>query len=90
MPETVLPLPDGTLLVSNVCGYREQDTGFLTLLSAKGEVLDWRIVSNLDSPLGMALQADRWSFWMKAISPERMGLAYAMENSTLAASGFGG
>ena len=42
-PETVLPLPDDTLLVSNVCGFREPRSGFLTLLSADGQVLDWRV-----------------------------------------------
>ena len=54
-PETVLPLPDDTLLVSNVCGFSEPGSGFLTLLAADGEVLDWRIVDGLDAPLGMAL-----------------------------------
>lgn len=54
-PETVLPLPDNTLLVSNVCDFRKTGTGFLTLLSAQGETLDWKIVDGLDSPLGMAM-----------------------------------
>ena len=53
-PETVLPLPDDTLLVSNVCVSRKKDNGFLTLLNAGGEVIDWRIVA----PLGMALVGD--------------------------------
>ncbi len=52
--ETVLPLPDGTLLVSNVCDFRSSGDGFLSLLDAKGNILDWRIVDGLDSPLGMA------------------------------------
>jgi len=54
-PETVLPLPDNTLLISNVCNFRETGNGFLTLLDASGEVIDWRIVEGLDAPLGMAL-----------------------------------
>lgn len=58
-PETVLPLPDNTFLVSNVCGFAEPGTGFLTLLDAEGAALDWRIVDKLDAPLGMALSGDR-------------------------------
>jgi hypothetical protein len=54
-PETVLPLPDDTFLVSNVCGYAQDGTGFLTLIDATGKVVEWRIVDDLDSPLGMAL-----------------------------------
>ena len=54
-PETVLPLPDDTLLVSNVCDFRERGNGFLTLLDKNGEALDWRVVEGLDSPLGMTL-----------------------------------
>jgi hypothetical protein len=58
-PETVLPLPDNTLLVSNVCGIRERGNGFLSLLDAQGQALDWRIVDGLDAPLGMAIMGDR-------------------------------
>ncbi len=58
-PETVLPLPDDTLLVSNVCGFQEPGSGFLTLLDADGSVIDWRIVSALDAPTGMALRNNR-------------------------------
>jgi sugar lactone lactonase YvrE len=58
-PETVLPLPDDTLLISNVCGFSEPGSGFLTLLGADGTVIDWRVVEGLDSPLGMALQGNR-------------------------------
>jgi hypothetical protein len=58
-PETVLPLPDDTLLVSNVCGFRKSGNGFLTLLDRDGQALNWRIVDGLDAPLGMALVADR-------------------------------
>ena len=58
-PETVLPLPDNTLLVSNVCDFRERGNGFLTLLDKDGEALDWRIVDGLDAPLGMALAGNR-------------------------------
>ena len=58
-PETVLPLPDDTLLVSNVCNFRETGNGFLTLLSAGGLSIDWRIVDGLDAPLGMAIVGDR-------------------------------
>jgi len=54
-PETVLPLPDDTLLVSNVCVSKPIGEGFLTLISADGDVLDWRVVDNLEAPLGMAL-----------------------------------
>ncbi len=56
-PETVLPLPDGTLLVSNVCDFRTTGNGFLSLLADSGDALDWRIVEKLDAPLGMALVA---------------------------------
>lgn len=58
-PETVLPLPDDTLLVSNVCDFRMRGNGFLTLLDAEGKALDWRIVEGLDAPLGMAFVDDR-------------------------------
>ena len=58
-PETVLPLPDDTLLISNVCDFRKAGNGFLTLLDLNGNVIDWRIVDNLDAPLGMALQHGR-------------------------------
>ncbi|MDJ0793545.1 MAG: hypothetical protein QNI98_04800 [Woeseiaceae bacterium] len=58
-PETVLPLPDDTLLVSNVCDFRERGNGFLTLLDKDGQPLDWHIVDGLDAPLGMALIGDR-------------------------------
>ncbi|MGI9236114.1 MAG: SMP-30/gluconolactonase/LRE family protein [Woeseiaceae bacterium] len=58
-PETVLHLPNDTLLVSNVCDFRKVGNGFLTLLSADGEAIDWRIVEGLDAPLGMALVNDR-------------------------------
>jgi sugar lactone lactonase YvrE len=58
-PETVLALPDQTLLVSNVCDFRKQDNGFLSLLGPGGEVIDWRALEGLDSPLGMALLSDR-------------------------------
>ena len=54
-PETVLPLPDDTLLVSNVCDFRQTGNGFLTLLNADGDAIDWQIVAGLDAPLGMAL-----------------------------------
>ena len=54
-PETVLALPDDTLLVSNVCVSKPVGEGFLTLISSDGEVLDWRVVDGLDAPLGMAL-----------------------------------
>lgn len=57
-PETVLPLPDNTLLVSNVCGFGEPGSGFLTLLNTGGQALDWRIVDSLDAPLGMAMNGD--------------------------------
>ncbi len=54
-PETVLPLPDDTFLVSNVCGFGTTGNGFLSLLDKNGSALDWRIVDKLDAPLGMAL-----------------------------------
>lgn len=54
-PETVLPLPDNTLLVSNVCDFRMTGNGFLTLLDADGAAIDWRVVEDLDAPLGMSL-----------------------------------
>jgi hypothetical protein len=57
-PETVLSLPDDTLLVSNVCDFRSIDDGFLSLLDHQGNVLNWRAVDNLDSPLGMTLHQD--------------------------------
>lgn len=58
-PETVLPLPDDTLLVSNVCGFRDPGSGFLTLLDAEGGAIDWRIVEALDAPTGMVLRDDQ-------------------------------
>ena len=58
-PETVLPLPDDHLLVSNVCGFQQPGSGFLSLLDKAGAVIDWRIVDGLDAPLGMAMAGDR-------------------------------
>lgn len=58
-PETVLALPDNTLLVSNVCDFRKQGNGFLSLLSADGDVIDWRVLEGLDAPLGMAMSGNR-------------------------------
>ena len=56
-PETVIPLPDDTLLVSNVCGFGEPGSGYLSLLNGDGDVIDWRIVDDgLDSPLGMTFR----------------------------------
>lgn len=57
-PETVLALPDDTLLVSNVCDFKTTGDGFITLLAGDGAVINWRIVENLDAPLGMALVDD--------------------------------
>lgn len=54
-PETVLPLPDDTLLVSNVCDYAQTGNGYLTLLDRDGNAIDWRILEGLDAPLGMTL-----------------------------------
>ena len=58
-PETVLPLPDETLLISNVCNFQSSGDGYLSLLNPNGTVIDWRIVDDLDSPLGMALHDDK-------------------------------
>jgi hypothetical protein len=58
-PETVLALPDDTLLVSNVCDFRQRGNGFLSLLDAQGRALDWRVLEGLDAPLGMAMAAGR-------------------------------
>lgn len=58
-PETVLPLPDDTLLVTNVCDFRMDANGFLTLLDKQGSAIDWRVVQGLDAPLGMALVGGR-------------------------------
>ncbi len=58
-PETVLPLPDNTLLVSNVCDFRTAGDGYLSLLDADGRVIDAKHVDGLDSPLGMALVDQR-------------------------------
>jgi hypothetical protein len=58
-PETVLALPDDTLLVSNVCDFRQQGNGFLTLLDRQGEAIDWRVLEGLDAPLGMAMLGNR-------------------------------
>ncbi len=52
-PETVLPLPDDTLLVSNVCGFSKPGSGFLSHLDDNGAILNWRFVDQLDAPLGM-------------------------------------
>ena len=57
-PETVLALPDNTLLVSNVCDYRTEGDGYLSLLNAEGKIIDARRVEGLDSPLGMDLVDD--------------------------------
>jgi hypothetical protein len=64
--ETVLPLPDGSLLVSNVCGFSEAGTGYLSLLGHNGQVIDWRVIDELDSPLGMVF---------------RDGLVYVVDNN---------
>ncbi len=80
-PETVLALPDDTLLVSNVCDFRQAGTGFLSRLGADGAVIAWRQVDELDAPLGMALHGDelavvdanrlRWFSW-PALEPLRV------------------
>ena len=54
-PETVLPLPDRTLLVSNVCNFATAGDGYLSLLTVDGDMLQKEHVTGLDSPLGMAL-----------------------------------
>ncbi len=54
-PETVLPLPDDTLLVSNVCGFQSAGDGYLSLLDAQGNAIEWKAVDSLDAPLGMTL-----------------------------------
>lgn len=56
-PETVVALPDDTLLVSNVCNFRQRGNGFLSLLDKDGNAIDWRIVEGLDAPLGMVLKS---------------------------------
>ncbi len=58
-PETVLPLPDDTLLVSNVCDFSHPGNGFLSLLDKEGQLLDQAVVDGLDAPLGMALSGKR-------------------------------
>ena len=58
-PETVLPLPDKTFLVSNVCDFRQEGSGYLSVMDAEGHVLKPRAVDHLDSPLGMAFFEDR-------------------------------
>ena len=58
-PETVVALPDDTLLVSNVCNFRQRGNGFLSLLDKDGNAIDWRIVEGLDAPLGMVLEGSR-------------------------------
>ncbi|MEM9496081.1 MAG: hypothetical protein AAGA09_08765 [Pseudomonadota bacterium] len=50
-------MPDDTLLVSNVCGFASAGDGYLSLLDGRGNVIDWRIVDALDSPLGMTFSA---------------------------------
>jgi len=58
-PETVLPLPDDTLLISNVCGFNKTGNGYLSLLDVNGKVINWRIVDALDAPLGMVFHKGR-------------------------------
>lgn len=57
-PETVIQLPDDSLLVSNVCGFAVAGTGFLSQLDSDGNAIDWRIVDALDAPLGMVMHDD--------------------------------
>lgn len=54
-PETVLPLPDGTFLVSNVCDDKSTGTGYLSLIDGQGRLLDVCVVDNPDLTLGLAL-----------------------------------
>lgn len=72
-PETVLALPDDTLLISNVCDFQQPDNGFLSLLNADGSVINWRILEGLDSPLGLAMVAD----------PESGNRLYVIDNNHL-------
>ena len=67
-PETVLPLPDETLLVSNVCGFDEPGSGYLSLLNADGSAVNWRRVEGLDAPLGMALN----NSWLYVVDTNRV------------------
>jgi hypothetical protein len=41
------------------CSVTRPGGGFLSLLDAQGQILDWRIVDGLEAPLGMALLDDR-------------------------------
>lgn len=58
-PETVIVLPDETLMVSNVCDYRTDGNGYLTRLHADGSVMQKRAVEGLDAPLGMAVAVNQ-------------------------------
>lgn len=57
-PESVLVLDDGRLVVSNVTGEADarDGTGYLSLVSAEGEVLQQRWLTGLDAPKGLAVQ----------------------------------
>lgn len=52
-------MPGDRLLVSNVCDYGTDGTGYLTELSADGQVVTERLIDSLDAPLGMARHDER-------------------------------
>ena len=39
--------------------FNSRGNGFLSLLSGEGDVIDWRVLEGLDSPLGMTMSGDR-------------------------------
>ncbi len=56
-PETVIHEPGANLLlVSNICGYRQPGTGYLSRVSLDGAMIDARWLEGLDAPAGMALR----------------------------------
>ena len=58
-PETALVLNDGTILVSNVCDFATQGTGYISRLGSDGSLLAARFIDALDSPLGMAMHGQK-------------------------------
>ena len=63
--ETVLALPDDALLVSNIRGFESTGDRSLSLLDARGNAIDWRVINELDAVLGMALKAGEYMYPMR-------------------------
>ena len=58
-PETVVRHPQtGNLIVSNICAFKKNGEGYLSIVSGDGEMLTQHWVIGLNAPAGMAIYGD--------------------------------